>query len=91
MLEKLKNKLENKKIKKLFGMLGAFALVLSVMTVGAFADGGTLTAPTIDDSLFTFILSTLSGYIAQILPFGLKVMGLMIAVGFIPRLIYKFV
>ena len=48
-------------------------------------DGLTLTA-----SMFEPLVSTITGNLGVLLPIGLTIMGIMIAISLIPRIIYKF-
>lgn len=88
--EKQKNQKTNF-FKTLSIVLPALAFVVLFSSSSSFAGTVTITTPAIPEGLFDAIITALNGYITAILPFGLKVMGTLIAVGFIPRLIYKFV
>lgn len=48
---------------------------------------GTLT---LTSSMFSGLVSTITNNLGVLLPIGLTIMGIMIAVSLIPRIIYKF-
>lgn len=48
------------------------------------------TALTLTSSMFDSLLSTITSNLGVLLPVGLSLMGIMIAVSLIPRIIYKF-
>lgn len=55
------------------------------MEAGATISGLTLTA-----GMFSGLVNTITTNLGVLLPIGLTIMGIMIAVSLIPRIIYKF-
>lgn len=51
---------------------------------------GAVTAFTLTADMFSNLTSTIVTNLAVLLPVGLTIMGIMIAVSLIPRIIYKF-
>lgn len=45
---------------------------------------------TLTSSMFTNLISTITSNLGVLLPVGLTIMGIMVAVSLIPRIIYKF-
>ena len=45
---------------------------------------------TLTSAMFTDLISTITGNLGVLLPVGLTIMGIMVAVSLIPRIIYKF-
>lgn len=91
MLEKINALIKHEKFKKALSFTCAFAFLFLAGTIGANAQSSSSLLPTIDASFFDSILASLNQVVSVVMPFGLKVIGIMIAVGFVPRLIYKFV
>lgn len=52
--------------------------------------GEAVTTLTLTSSMFDGLLSTINTNLGVLLPIGLTIMGIMIAVSLIPRIIYKF-
>lgn len=49
-----------------------------------------VTALTLTSDMFTGLTSTIVSNLGVLLPVGLTIMGIMVAVSLIPRIIYKF-
>ena len=51
---------------------------------------GTVAGLTLTSSMFSGLVSTITTNLGVLLPIGLTIMGIMVAVSLIPRIIYKF-
>ena len=51
---------------------------------------GTVTGLTLTSSMFSGLLNTITSHLGVLIPVGLTIMGIMVAVSLIPRIVYKF-
>ena len=51
---------------------------------------GTIQGLTVSSDMFAGLVNTITANLDVLLPIGLTIMGIMIAVSLIPRIIYKF-
>lgn len=82
--------IENNKAKVLgaVGGVGSGAMVTLASSL-AFADGETSSA-LVSAGDFTTLTSTITANAQTMIPVGLTILGIMVAIGLIPRIIYKF-
>ena len=52
--------------------------------------GATISGLTLTSDMFSGLVNTITTNLGVLLPIGLTIMGIMIAVSLIPRIIYKF-
>lgn len=52
--------------------------------------GNVVSGLTLTSSMFDGLLSAITGNLGVLIPVGLTIMGIMVAVSLIPRIVYKF-
>lgn len=88
-LKSLADKIEANKSKIMGSVTGVGIGGLTTMATSlAFAEGESSALVSASD--FTTLTSTISANAQTMIPVGLTILGIMVAIGLIPRIIYKF-
>lgn len=88
MFEQLKEKFVACKTQALVG--AGTALTVGGIAVPAFAAEGDVVAPVVTSAMLAPITETLNTNLGVLLPVGIGIMAVMIGIGLIPRILYKF-